>query len=214
MKVTIFLTDMTNFGKIVELRRRWFTPPYPADTIVEVSALALPELEIEIEAIAVAGRSSLAEADAVALPARCVVALVGSTNRASAHRHSLTEPGGAMSEKQLVDAYLEGRIDRRRFIQRLVGAGVSVAIAVTYADLLHPQGAGAGVQRTAAARRRRRRAQPHGDRADPRHRAARQPRARLSVPLDPVRPRAATATSSRSSSSAERRTGTPSPTGS
>ena len=36
VKVTIFLTDMANFPKIVELRRRWFTPPYPADTIVEV----------------------------------------------------------------------------------------------------------------------------------------------------------------------------------
>ena len=55
VKVTIFLTDMANFGKIVELRGKWFSPPYPADTIVEVSALALPELEIEIEAIAVAG---------------------------------------------------------------------------------------------------------------------------------------------------------------
>ena len=55
VKVTIYLTDMANFGKIVELRRRWFTAPYPADTIVEVSALALPELEIEIEAIAVVG---------------------------------------------------------------------------------------------------------------------------------------------------------------
>ena len=55
VKVTIFLTDMANFPKIVELRGKWFTPPYPADTIVEVSALALPELEIEIEAIAVAG---------------------------------------------------------------------------------------------------------------------------------------------------------------
>jgi reactive intermediate/imine deaminase len=54
VKVTIFLTDMSNFGKIVELRGQWFTPPYPADTIVEVSALALPELQIEIEAIAVA----------------------------------------------------------------------------------------------------------------------------------------------------------------
>ena len=53
VKVTIFLTDMSNFPKIVELRKRWFTPPYPADTIVEVSSLALPELEIEIEAIAV-----------------------------------------------------------------------------------------------------------------------------------------------------------------
>jgi reactive intermediate/imine deaminase len=55
VKVTIFLTDMANFPKIVELRRRWFSPPYPADTIVEVAALALPELEIEIEAIATAG---------------------------------------------------------------------------------------------------------------------------------------------------------------
>jgi len=54
VKVTIFLTDMANFPKIVELRGRWFTPPYPADTIVEVSSLALPGLEVEIEAIAVA----------------------------------------------------------------------------------------------------------------------------------------------------------------
>ena len=53
VKVTIFLTDMGNFPKIVELRGTWFTPPYPADTIVEVTALALPELELEIEAIAV-----------------------------------------------------------------------------------------------------------------------------------------------------------------
>jgi 2-iminobutanoate/2-iminopropanoate deaminase len=54
IKVTIFLRDMTNFPKIVSLRERYFTPPYPADTIVEVSSLALPELEFEIEAIALA----------------------------------------------------------------------------------------------------------------------------------------------------------------
>jgi len=54
VKVTIYLTDMSNFGKILELRGRWFTPPYPADTIVEVNSLALAELEIEIEAIGVA----------------------------------------------------------------------------------------------------------------------------------------------------------------
>jgi reactive intermediate/imine deaminase len=54
VKVTIFLTDMANFPKIVELRGKWFKPPYPADTIVEVRSLALPELELEIEAIAVA----------------------------------------------------------------------------------------------------------------------------------------------------------------
>lgn len=53
VKVTIYLTDMANFPKIVEARKRYFTPPYPADTIVEVSALALPELLVEIDGIAV-----------------------------------------------------------------------------------------------------------------------------------------------------------------
>jgi 2-iminobutanoate/2-iminopropanoate deaminase len=54
IKVTIYLTDMSNFPKIVALRERW-GKPYPADTIVEVTSLALPELEIEIEVTAVAG---------------------------------------------------------------------------------------------------------------------------------------------------------------
>jgi len=54
VKGTIYLTDMSNFPKIMELREKYFSLPYPADTLVEVSALALPELEIEIEAIAIA----------------------------------------------------------------------------------------------------------------------------------------------------------------
>jgi reactive intermediate/imine deaminase len=53
IKVTIFLRDMSNFPKIVELRGRYFTPPYPADTIVEVTSLYSPQALIEIEAIAV-----------------------------------------------------------------------------------------------------------------------------------------------------------------
>lgn len=52
-KVTIYLTDMSQFPKIMELRQRHFTPPYPADTIVEVKSLALPELMIEIDAMAI-----------------------------------------------------------------------------------------------------------------------------------------------------------------
>ena len=52
IKVNIYLTNISNFSKIIDLRKKYFTYPYPADTIVEVSALALPELEIEIEAIA------------------------------------------------------------------------------------------------------------------------------------------------------------------
>ncbi|GJL52289.1 MAG: enamine deaminase RidA [Nitrospirales bacterium] len=53
IKVTIFLTDMGYFDRIVELRGKWFTPPYPADSIVEVRSLYSPDAMIEIEAIAV-----------------------------------------------------------------------------------------------------------------------------------------------------------------
>lgn len=53
VKVTIFLTDMTNISTIVALRRQYFSEPYPADSLVEVRALSRPELELEIEAIAI-----------------------------------------------------------------------------------------------------------------------------------------------------------------
>jgi len=59
VKVTIYLRDMANFEKIVALREQYFSPPYPADTIVEVSSLALPELDIEIEAMALTGDSKV-----------------------------------------------------------------------------------------------------------------------------------------------------------
>lgn len=54
IKVTIYLTDMAYFERIVALREQYFSPPWPADTLVEVSALALPELMIEIEGVAIA----------------------------------------------------------------------------------------------------------------------------------------------------------------
>ncbi len=53
VKVTIFVTDMTQFSQVVDLRRKYFSAPYPADSIVEVKALYAPEAMIEIEAIAV-----------------------------------------------------------------------------------------------------------------------------------------------------------------
>jgi 2-iminobutanoate/2-iminopropanoate deaminase len=53
IKVTIFLTDMkADRGKVMALRQRWFTAPYPADTLVEVSALGDPSRRVEIDAIA------------------------------------------------------------------------------------------------------------------------------------------------------------------
>ena len=55
VKVTIYLTNMDNFPAMVEARKRYFMEPWPADTIVEVQALALPELMVEIDVIAAAG---------------------------------------------------------------------------------------------------------------------------------------------------------------
>jgi reactive intermediate/imine deaminase len=52
VKVTVFVTDMTQLPVIVALRRQYFTKPYPTDSLVEVSGLSRPELQIEIEAIA------------------------------------------------------------------------------------------------------------------------------------------------------------------
>lgn len=53
IKVTIFLTDMqADRGKIMALRQKWFTAPYPADTLVEVSALGDPSRRLEIDVIA------------------------------------------------------------------------------------------------------------------------------------------------------------------
>lgn len=58
VKVSIFLTEMSHFDKIIELRGRYFSPPYPADTIVEVSSLYSKEAMIEIEAVAVADEAA------------------------------------------------------------------------------------------------------------------------------------------------------------
>jgi 2-iminobutanoate/2-iminopropanoate deaminase len=53
VKVTVFITDMGFYDEIHEVRRRYFEEPYPASSMVEVSALIDPRLLIEIEAVAV-----------------------------------------------------------------------------------------------------------------------------------------------------------------
>ena len=55
IKVTIFVTDMGHFQEVVELRRKFFSAPYPADTIAQIQALYDPKAMIEIEAIAAVG---------------------------------------------------------------------------------------------------------------------------------------------------------------
>ena len=52
VKVTTYLTNMNDLSKFREIRARYFSPPMPASTTVEVSRL-LPEMLIEIEAVAI-----------------------------------------------------------------------------------------------------------------------------------------------------------------
>ncbi|WP_306397546.1 RidA family protein [Telluria beijingensis] len=58
VKVTIFVTDMGHFDEVVALRRKYFSAPYPADTIAEIKALYDPAASIEIEAIAAVAEGS------------------------------------------------------------------------------------------------------------------------------------------------------------
>ena len=53
VKVTVFITDMGMYDGIHEVRHRYFSEPYPASSMVEVSALIDPRLLVEVEAVAV-----------------------------------------------------------------------------------------------------------------------------------------------------------------
>lgn len=53
IKTTVFLRDMNDFAKFNEVYAKFFSPPYPARSTVEVSRLP-KDVRIEIEAVAVA----------------------------------------------------------------------------------------------------------------------------------------------------------------
>lgn len=55
VKLTTFLTDMADYRGFVEVRSEFIAPPYPAATLVAVSALVRPEWLLEVEAVAVIG---------------------------------------------------------------------------------------------------------------------------------------------------------------
>lgn len=53
VKLTIYLTDLSQFPSILEWRPRFFDQPYPAATCVVVDSMVRRELIMEIEAIAI-----------------------------------------------------------------------------------------------------------------------------------------------------------------
>jgi 2-iminobutanoate/2-iminopropanoate deaminase len=58
VKVTIFVTDISQREKVWQARREFFTGNFPASTLVQVAALAEPSLKVEIEAVAHIGASA------------------------------------------------------------------------------------------------------------------------------------------------------------
>ena len=58
VKVTIFVTDISQREKVWQARREFFTGNFPASTLVQVAALAEPSLTVEIEAVAHIGASA------------------------------------------------------------------------------------------------------------------------------------------------------------
>ena len=56
VKITVYVTNIKNNTKVWAARREFFTGDFPASTLVEVSALAVPEILVEIEAIAHIGK--------------------------------------------------------------------------------------------------------------------------------------------------------------
>ena len=55
VKVNIFVTDIDQRQEVWRARREFFAGNFPVSTLVEVSALALPEMEVEVEAVAILG---------------------------------------------------------------------------------------------------------------------------------------------------------------
>lgn len=53
VKMTIFVTDMADNAQVWKARQEFFAGDYPACTLVQVAALAKPEILLEIEALAV-----------------------------------------------------------------------------------------------------------------------------------------------------------------
>lgn len=55
VKVLIFVTDIKRREEVWKARREVFSGDFPVSTLVEVRALAAPELLVEVEAVAVLG---------------------------------------------------------------------------------------------------------------------------------------------------------------
>lgn len=59
LKITVYLTDIADRAAINPVRQRFFGATLPASTLVQVTALVVPQCRVEIEIIAAARRDSM-----------------------------------------------------------------------------------------------------------------------------------------------------------
>ncbi len=52
VKLTVYVCDMARVAEVSAARAKFFSPPYPASTMFEISRLVSPDQLVEIEAIA------------------------------------------------------------------------------------------------------------------------------------------------------------------
>lgn len=57
LKVTVYLTDVSDRTVINPVRKEFFGQTRPASTLIAVAALAFPEMKVEIDAVAALGGS-------------------------------------------------------------------------------------------------------------------------------------------------------------
>ena len=55
VKVVIYVTDIKRREEVWQARREFFRGDFPVSTLIEISALATPELLVEIDAIGILG---------------------------------------------------------------------------------------------------------------------------------------------------------------
>ena len=58
IRVDIYVTDITRREEVWKARREFFTGDFPTSTLVEVRALAIPQLHVEVNAIGFLGAST------------------------------------------------------------------------------------------------------------------------------------------------------------
>jgi enamine deaminase RidA (YjgF/YER057c/UK114 family) len=58
VKLTIFVTDISERKEVWRAREEYFSGNFPACSLIGISALATPELKVEIEAVGILGTSA------------------------------------------------------------------------------------------------------------------------------------------------------------